>query len=285
LNVPTQADRIFGFAVDTVAIVDTMSIGIRGEVSPEPVGLVDVKNEPCLSKNSCFGRLLTATTADTGNPIQVVYSKAGKMAPVIAIPDGMIQFRSEATVLSGAQVMRDCGNLFPTATRSELSMVEFTFDVSSPGLETIRKQAIHRARRTRSLVDDEGRRTFYVGSRYSPWQLRVYDKADGIVRIEFVFRRPFLVKHGLLRPIDLLKLRVFDLETLVRFRRVSPEHLEEAAPDRSAKWREGIVRWAELWPISELPAYLRSQRIKPGTVLRRTQLQRKIGRMQKRFIW
>jgi hypothetical protein len=105
------------------------------------------------------------------------------------------------------------------------------------------------------------------------------------VRIEFVFRREFLFKNGLLHPIDLLKLRVFDLEQLVTFRRVSPERLEEAAPDRSAKWREGVIRWAERWPISKLPAYLRDQGIPPGKVLRRTQLQKKIMSMQKNFIW
>lgn len=286
LNAATQASGIFPNAVDNATFIDTVCFSASGEnLSAELEGLVGVKNTASLSKNSRFARCLTATVRDTGNPLQAVYAKAGRTAGLAKIPDAMVTFRSEATILTGAQVMRDLGILFPEATRFEFSRVEFTFDVRSWGVETIRKQAVHRARKTCSLIDDERRRTFYVGSRHSPWQLRVYDKAPGIVRIEFVFRRPFLVKHALLRPIDLLKLRVFDLEQLVTFRRVSPEHLEDAAPDRSAKWREGVVSWAERWPISELPSYLRSQGIPPGKVLRRTKLQTKIERMQRQFIW
>jgi hypothetical protein len=276
---------IFPSAVDTAAFGDTVNTSVRGpDLSPELDGLMNVKNTASFSKKSRYARCLTAEIRDTGNPLQAAYGKAGEKAALTAIPDAMVVFRSEQTILTGAQIIRDMGNLFPSPTRFELSLVEFTFDVSSPGLEAIRRQAIHRARQTCSLVDDTGRRTFYVGSRHSPWQLRVYDK-KGIVRIEFVFRREFLFKNGLLHPIDLLKLRVFDLEQLVTFRRVSPEHLEEAAPDRSAKWREGVVRWAERWPISKLPSYLRDHGISPGKVLRPTQLQRKIESMQRQFIW
>jgi len=259
-----KPNGISDFSVDNAASIDTCRVSVSGqELFPELDGLDDVRNTASLSKKSRFARCLTATITDTGNPLQAVYGKAGKTAGLTAIPDGMVTFRSEQTILTGAQIMRDLGNLFPEPTRFEFSLVEFTFDVSSPGLETIRKQAIHRARKTYSLRDDTGRRTFYVGSRNSPWQLRVYDKAEGIVRIEFVFRRPFLVRNGLLRPIDLLKLRGFDLETMASFRRVSPERLREAAPERSSKWREGVVSWVERWPISELPAYLREQRIPP----------------------
>jgi len=281
----SNGNGIFDFAVDTAAIVDTARISVFGDgLSPELDGLADIKNTASLSPKSRFARCLTATIRDTENPLKAVYGKAGKQAGLTAIPDGMVIFRSEQAILTGTQIMRDVGNLFPGASRSEFSLLEFAFDVRSR-LEAIRTQGVHSARKTRLLRDDNGRRTYYIGSRLSAWQLRVYDKADGIIRIEFVFRRPFLVKNDLLRPIDLLRLRVFDLEPLVTFRRVSPEHLLQAAPDRSAKWREGIVRWAERYPISELPAYLRSQRISPGRVLRRTQLQRKIERMQKRFIW
>lgn len=281
-----KPNGIFDFLVDTTAIVDTCRISVFGQgLSPELDNLVNEKNSAAFSKKSRFARCLTATIRDTANPLQAVYGKAGKQAGLTAIPDGIIAFRSEQTVLTAAQIMRDIGNLFPTATRREFSQLEFTFDVSSPGLETIRKQAIHRARQTCSLVDDEGRQTFYVGSRFSPWQMRVYQKTETIVRIEFIFRRPFLVKNGLLRPIDLLKLRIFDFQTLVTFRRVSPERLKEAAPERSAKWREGVVRWAERYPISTLPSYLREQGIPPGKVLRPSKLQLKIERMQKQFIW
>jgi len=274
--------------VDTAAKIDTAVISVRGDdLSPELDGLANVTNTAGFSKKKKFGfaRYMTAEISDTGNPLQTAYAKAGEKAPLTKIPDGKVVFRSEKTILTGAQIIRDMGNLFPTKTRFEFSQVEFTFDVSAAALATIRRQAIHRARQTCSLVDDTGRRTLYVGSRHSPWQLRVYDKAERIVRIEFVFRREFLFKNGLLHPIDLLKLRVFDLEQLVTFRRVSPERLEEAAPDRSAKWREGVIRWAERWPISKLPAYLRDQGIPPGKVLRRTQLQKKIMSMQKNFIW
>jgi hypothetical protein len=285
LNAATKTDGIFDFSVDTTAIVDTAYVSVRGQgLSPRLEGLVNAKNTASFSKKSRYARVMTAEIGDTGNPIQAAYAKAGEKAALTAIPDAMVIFRSEKAILTGVEIMRDMGNLFPTA-RFEFSLLEWTFDVSSPGLEIIRRQAIHLARRTCSLRDDTGRCTHYIAARASAWQIRAYQKTENIVRIEFILRRPFLVKNGFLHPIDLLKLRVFDLEQLVTFRQVSPEHLERAAPDRSAKWREGIVRWPERWPISKLPSYLRDQGIPPGKVLRRTQLQRKIERMQKQFIW
>lgn len=277
---------IFPYVVDLCAFNDTCRVSVRGEqLSPELDGLIEVKNTASRSNKSRFARCLRAKIRDTGNPLTVVYGKTGKTAPLPAIPDAMVVFRSERIILTGAQIMHDIEMLFPTATRVEFSELEFTFDISATEVAAIRRQAVHSARRTCLLRDDTGRSTYYIGSRQSAWQIRVYKKTETIVRIEFIFRRPFLVKNGLLRPLDLLKLRVFDLETLVTFRRVSPERLKEAAPERSSKWREGVVRWAERWPISKLPAYLREQGIPPGKVLRRTELQRKIERMQKQFIW
>jgi hypothetical protein len=278
-----KPNGIFTYLVDVGSFVDTARVGVSGQgLPPELDGLVDVRNTASLSKKSSYARCLTATSRETRNPITVAYGKAPRWP---AIPDAMVVFRSEVVPLSGSQLLRALEQLFPTANRVEFSQLEFAFDISAPDVATIRKQAVHRARRTCSLVDDEGRRTFYAGSQFSPWELRVYQKTENICRIELIFRRRFVVENGLLRPIDLLKLRVLDLETLVSFRRVSPERLEEAAPERSAKWRQAVVRWAERWPISKLPAYLRDQGIPPGKVLRRTELQRKIESMQKRFIW
>src|SRR5438876_5707013 len=88
----------------------------------------------------------------------------------------------------------------------QVSMLELTFDVTGVQVQQLRKRAIHRAHITRTLVDDQGRSTLYVGSPRSSWQVRIYDKTSSVVRIEFVLRRSFLSKHKINTPEDIVLL-------------------------------------------------------------------------------
>jgi hypothetical protein len=59
--------------------------------------------------------------------------------------------------------------------------------------------------------------SLYFGLPTSRWQLRVYQKTDAIVRVEFVLRLSFLRSNMIEQPVDVLKLSEMEL-----WRRILP---------------------------------------------------------------
>ncbi|HEV2717023.1 MAG TPA: hypothetical protein VGU64_17295, partial [Terriglobales bacterium] len=57
----------------------------------------------------------------------------------------------------------------------------------------------------------------YLGRPRSPWQIRIYQKSVSIVRVEFVFRLPFLQAKRIYEPQDLIRLGKIRLGALVRY--------------------------------------------------------------------
>jgi hypothetical protein len=168
-----------------------------------------------------------------------------------------------------------------------ISSLEVTFDVTGATVDYILQHLIHRAHGGVRVVSDGKCRTIYVGSSRSAWQVRIYEKRRGVVRLEFILRRRFLARHGINRPEDALllrRLRLWDLLSLRRFSASSAARVTRTWDNALGKqlvrtW--GIYRRELEW----LPRVLRNHGVHPYRVLTRTRLQRKLEAMQRRFVW
>lgn len=154
--------------------------------------------------------------------------------------------------------------------RLEVSIAELTTDLSGVSVGDLRRRAVHGARLTTFLRNPEtGATTHYVGSKNSSWQGKFYDKADGVVRVEFTLRRAFLRRKQIRRPAELLKLRLLDLSELVCFRAISRRRLELAMGSWSS---EEKVRVQDLAAFRNTPAlfirFLRMNSIPVESVMR-----------------
>ena len=67
----------------------------------------------------------------------------------------------------------------------------------------LRKRIFTRGQKFRRLQDSDGRRTFYVRGRTSPWQVRVYTRRMMWCAWSSSFRRSWLRKAGINRPENL----------------------------------------------------------------------------------
>jgi hypothetical protein len=86
-----------------------------------------------------------------------------------------------------------------------------TFDISDYEVGEIYRKLLIGNRLIREFSDADGHQTFYLGSPKSNLQLRVYQKTEVIVRLEFVLRLSFLRSHNIQHPADLLTLSSINL--------------------------------------------------------------------------
>ncbi len=169
----------------------------------------------------------------------------GKKKKFKNVPALRITMHSERVPLTGTQVRLLVKALTVGPYQVRVSSVEFTFDVTGVTIDYIRRHLVHAARTTIKVLSDGERKTVYVGSPRSAWQVRIYQKTHSVVRIEFVLRRPFLSRNGINGPEELLLLRKLNIWKLISIRGSSAS----------------------------------------GSALKHTRLQRKLERMQKRFLW
>ena len=188
---------LFSHLVDVGSFIDRTVFSIWCNGSPVADQILEAKNFPILSDNSFYARCLSGRWALTGNPINAKYGKATRLP---AVPPCQLIARSEQVPLTGSQIHLLIQDLLPKASRVEVSELEFTRDLQGLSVDYFRRRMVHRAHKRKTKVDAMGRKTFYIGSRISPWQIRIYDRAPDIVRFELVLRRGFLVGRGLCNP-------------------------------------------------------------------------------------
>jgi hypothetical protein len=217
MDSPTKRG-VFDDLVDKRVFIDRGIFGASSSELPIFRSLTKVNNIPILSSGSLYGRMATGIWKLTGNPVCIQYALVSKFPRV---PPVKIVLDSEATPLTGAQVELLCDDILPGCERLEVSSAELTADLTAISVGDLRRQAIHRARCTKLLGMPETGTTYYIGSRKSAWQSKFYDKADGLVRVEFTLRRAFLKPKKIRSPAELLKLRSQDLNELVSFRKIS----------------------------------------------------------------
>jgi hypothetical protein len=280
----------FDHHVDHAAMVDRADLSVDGSLNNTFVDheLSHVIRKAIFRPGRFYGACVYAKWPFTGNPVMI---RHGKMTKFKNVPQMHITLRSERTPLTAAQVeslTKKCASQkqMPHVT---VSSVELAFDFTGSTVDEVGEQLIHRAQRVHSLQDRKGRKTIYVGSRKSSWQVRIYDKdkAKGVVRFEFIFRRSFLSRFGLNTPADLLSLRRLNIWRLVSLRKFSRTRARRVASRfKKVSLRQLVVDWVlDRRSKASLVILLRQKGIKPAAVFRRTRLQKRLEAMQHQLIW
>ena len=203
------------------------------------------------------------------------------------VPPLRFTLQSQHIPLTAAQVYLLTWRCTCKAPELTVSSVELTFDFTGTSIEKIRTQLIHRAQRVTLLIDGRGWQTIYVGSPRSAWQVRIYQKAATVLRLEFVLRRGFLSRHGIHRPEDVLllrKIKIWELLSLRRFSRSRADRATEKWKNRTA--RRLVLDWFEDGRSRKsLLQVLRWNRVPANSVFCKTRLQRRLEAMHRRLIW
>jgi hypothetical protein len=198
--------------------VDKAVFSIWGDRRERILSLVDHSPSRAIGgSKSMYARLIPGKCHAAKNPFEL---KFGKLHQYTNIPPFRLSIRSDRTPLSGAQVAAVANSLFRRGLRVQVTYVEFTFDVLGYSFAYFRQRLFTRARSTTEL-GREGHKTFYAEKPRSPWQLRVYQKTESIVRVEYALRRAFLRAQR----IDLVRLRNLNVWAPASFQEFNEDRL------------------------------------------------------------
>ena len=279
--------RIFPHFVNTMALIDTVAFSVNGELAENyEQALVGSRDIGILRPGGgvFYSRCIFAKTRLTGNPVTIHHGRVKKFRNV---PLMKITFRSEKNPVTAAEAIFLIGRLTSTTPEITVSNLELTYDITGVTFESLRRHMFHRAHRVTLLKDEMGRRTIYIGSPKSSHQVRVYEKNEDVIRIEFALRRSFLSRHGIHRPEDIALLRRLNIWHFFSLRRFSKTLAKKViSRKRSTAVREHLMsRLRRDRSPEELISILRRNRIDPRRVFRKTSLQEKLEAMQRRLVW
>jgi hypothetical protein len=196
--------------------------------------------------------------------------------------------RSEEVPLTGAQVNETMRLLFPNATEIKPVKAELTFDLTKVSVNYLHQHMIHGARQWYEWTDRVGRRrTVYIGSPTSDWQIRIYDKTERVVRLELILRRGILPENGILQPDNVVKLRSLDLQPLFSLRRFSRPRVAAATMGwNDPYWQDVACNWERSGSsLQRLCNMLVGRGDKTGSLFPLSRRQRNLERMQGNLIW
>jgi hypothetical protein len=170
--------------------------------------------------------------------------------------------------------------------KCRVSQVEMALDLTGTSVAFIKRRLLTTARRFKSYRDEWGRETSYVGGFRSPWQARIYQKRDDVVRFEFIFRREFLRNKGISRPHELVLLRKIDLGRLVWLREIDQSKLQVADGYDADDYRTRALRSLALrLSTKEFSAALKEVGSERPDLLIPCALEPKLRRLQRRLVW
>ena len=272
--------------VDCAAFVDKIVLSIGGKLKQHfDDELVHVRSTGILHPGTIYSRCVRGVFGESGNPVVFLYGKAKKFDNVPAM---QIVMQSTVIPVTAAQSTFLIRKITQNAMKVTVSSLELTFDVTGVSVDYILDHLIHRARGGLRVLSKRRRKTIYVGSPRSKWQARIYQKRNDVVRLEFILRRSFLSRHGINQPEDVLLLRKLNIWNLLSIRRFSANSAMRVTKGWTENpWGRQIVRtWGSRdRPLAALAPILRDNKVHPNQVLRPTRLQRRLMRMQKRFVW
>jgi hypothetical protein len=252
-------DGVFPHLVNKVAFLDKVELSLWGVRRRRILPTVIVKPSIAIAgPNRPYGRSLHGTCRPTGNPFELRY---GRIQPWPKLPPLRLIGRSNSVPLTGSQIALIAQSLVRQGFSAQIRLVELTFDTQEIPIRQLRFDLFTRSRSFHELRDSRGRETFYVGSRRSPWQLRIYQKTSEIVRLEYILKRPFLLAHGIQRPEDLLQLRKLNLNSLATFREFDEARLTASLNAAPSFWgKDLLVPITHRWPTQILLAVERRHR-------------------------
>jgi hypothetical protein len=171
--------------------------------------------------------------------------------------------------------------------REYVTYAELTFDLTGTPFEYFRKHVLTPARRQRELGDTFTGRTLYLGSPHSPWQVKVYEKTDQIIRVEYVFRLDFLRTQAIHQVDDLLKLRNLDLSRFAMFYDISQAALDQGiAKIKDEKCKKMLSEWPRRHRSLQVLAQTLSYHHIPRVgIFRESAVSAKLREMQRNLVW
>lgn len=262
------------------AFVDKAVFSIWGDRRERILSLVDHSPSRAIGgSKSMYARLIPGKCHAAKNPFEL---KFGKLHQYTNIPPFRLSIRSDRTPLSGAQVAAVANSLFRRGLRVQVTYVEFTFDVLGYSFAYFRQRLFTRARSTTEL-GREGHKTFYAEKPRSPWQLRVYQKTESIVRVEYALRRAFLRAQR----IDLVRLRNLNVWAPASFQEFNEDRLAAALEKIPSGWAKSRLQESpHRLPFRMLSTALRWRcGIDPAPLLRRSKAQHLLRSMQDSVLW
>jgi len=280
LNANLAADGIFEHFTDNVAFIDRVDLSVWGRRRKVPKRTVSILRHFSIGgPGSLYGHSNHGICRATRNRFEQRY---GVLRWPRRVPPCRFILYSNGTPLTCANVQLVLDAMMRRGCRTSLSKVELTFDLNTPSVDFFRDHVVTAARKFTYISNDRGR-FFCAGTRNSPWQLVVYDKAS-IVRFEVVLRRPFLRKLRVTLPHEIVRLRTLDLRRLVRVQESETQNLaDDSNVSGYVLW---VIRnWAERFPTREFANALRGCGRKPDEWLRPCPVERKIRQMQRRLVW
>lgn len=273
--------KVFSHLVDKAAFIDTIRLSVHSDQRPRLDEITDQQNKGILSSGSNYARMITGTWTATGNPITILYGKVNRFS---AVPPVSLTVRSESVPVTGAQINKMVESMFPRVRDVRISSVELTFDVSTFSFSEVCRSVVYRAIHTSELSGARGRRTFYIGSPRSPWFARIYEKREGVLRVEFKLQRGFLSAQGLGRPDDLVALGTLQLSKLISLRKVSRTRIIAATEGWPEVARDWCLRSAirPLWLLHRMAC---ANGLDANRLLPESASQRQLESMQRLLVW
>lgn len=281
---PSQ--RVFSDLVDERSTIDKIAINVDGKLNEtfRENELVNVNPKSIYRPGGQYAGCIYADSRLTRNPVSIHH---GRMVRFKNVPPLRFTMQSEHTPLTAAQIYLLTWRCTCEAPELTVSSLELTFDFTGTSIEKVRRQLIHRAHRVIILTDERGWQTIYVGSPRSAWQVRIYRKTSTVVRLEFILRRGFLSRHGINRPEDVLLLRRIKIWELLSIRRFSRSWADRVTRNWKNRTARGLVLdwFRDGRPRESLLRVLKWNRAQVHSVFRKTNLQRRLERMQRQLVW
>ncbi|MCU1307454.1 MAG: xerD 1 [Acidobacteriaceae bacterium] len=184
-----------------------------------------------------YARSVHATNRRTLNPVELRYGPNPLFRNLATMS---LCLRSEGQPLTASEIADSAAALIRNGFRMRVSRVELTCDVNCASVRELDAHLVTRAERVLHMVDSNGHKTLYVGAPASPWQLRIYDKAPGIVRVEFVLKNRFLREKGIAGLMDICRLRELDFNRLASFQDFDYRELNRIFQNIDGGWRKDI---------------------------------------------
>jgi hypothetical protein len=279
-------EKVFPYVLNRAAFIDTITMSVWGMEKLVRGQLLDEKPVPILSRKSksTYAWRVTGKAPLTGNPVRILYGKNSRFPRV---PPCRVTMWSEEAVLTGAQVNETMRLIFPAAQGIQPTQVELTFDLQGASVAKLHRQMIHGARQWSEMQDSLGRKTVYIGSPASPWQVKLYDKTAGVVRLELTLRRDLLRKRRIEEPDKVVTLRSLKLQRMFSLRRFSRSRVAAATQGWNDQyWQDVACNWERNGsPLQPLCRMLVARGDKTGRLLPFARLQQTLEKMQRNLIW
>jgi hypothetical protein len=279
---PGGASGVFRYLVNHAAFVDKVVLNVWGVRRKRPSSRIKGSDNLAIGGPGRFyARCLPRHHRLSGNDLQVRY---GLLKPFANLSPYTVTAWSVKSPLTCADVFLVLDGLFRRGYKAVISSAEMTFDTEGIPMSRFRRELCSRAR-VRTYQDQSGKVTVYVGGSRSQWELRLYEKTDSVVRIEFVLRSAILRAHNIRRPQDLLLLKKAKLWRKVGFREVNLCEASSLPVRLQEGWEARGLTAPPMMPARVMERELRQARVNPVGWVNSSAREVMLRRMQERLVW